>query len=156
MQELQRLGYADVDILDGLNRLLQRRLIGADHMNFSAVKPDDSVRIHASGFMHVRVLVGRLEYLYGVIPTTAIFERDAAERVAEYLRQESIRTHIAAFQKAKAVEIFCDYLARQRTMNKTPFNENNGADYVLRHAKAAIQRFYNERGQEPAADPLDA
>lgn len=156
MHEVQRLGYVERDVLDGLNRLLKRRLIGADHMNFNEVGPQDSVRIHASGFIHVRVLTGRLEYLHGIIPTTPIFDGDTAQRLADYVRQESARGHSPAFQKANAVEVLVDYLSRQRTLNATPFNRDCGADYVLKNARAALQHFHNERGVDSLElDPLD-
>ncbi len=143
--ELQRLGYVPDDVLAGLNLLLKRELIGADHMNFNVVGLDDSVRILASGFMHVRILVGRIEYLHGVIPTTPIFEPETAARLAEVVRLENERREPGAFKRVQAVEWFFEYLNRQKRANPTPFSEikETGARYVLTHMSDAIQSFRN-------------
>jgi hypothetical protein len=47
--DLQRLGYPTEDTLSALNLLLRKELISADHMNFTRVGSDDSVRILPSG-----------------------------------------------------------------------------------------------------------
>ena len=72
-------------MLGALNFLLNKRLITADHMNHSAVVFDDSVHVLASGFMHLRVLPERLEYLYGILPTVPVADRAVANRIAEVL-----------------------------------------------------------------------
>jgi Type I restriction enzyme R protein N terminus (HSDR_N) len=157
--ELQRLGYVPDDVLAGLNVLLQCQLISADHMNFRSVNMDDSVRILASGFMHVRFIVARMEYLYGVIPATPILERDVAGRLAEFVENENVRGRIPSYQKLQAVELFCDYLLRQRNANRTPFSlsEDTGAAYVLKHVADAIQHSRNVNAKSSAApDILDS
>jgi hypothetical protein len=157
-QELQRLGYVPDDVLSALNVALQRQLIGADHMNFTSVSFDDSVRILASGYMHVRVLAGRLEYLYGIIPTTPILERDTAQQLTHFLDIEKTRGSIAPYQKLRAVEILHEYLSRQWQKNRTPFAalEDSGAAYVLAQIAGAINHFKNATATAPAdSDPLD-
>jgi hypothetical protein len=143
--ELQRQGYVPDDVVAGLNTLLQGQLISADHMNFSTVNIDDSVRILASGFMHVRFIVARMEYLYGVIPATPILERDVAERLAEFVKNENARGRIPSYQKLRAVELFYDYLIRQRSADRTPFSlsADTGAAYVLKHVAGAIEHYKN-------------
>jgi hypothetical protein len=68
--ELQRIGIDVEDTLAGTNYLLRRYLINADHMNNVLVQLDDCVKIAASGYIHLRILAERVEYLFGVIPTT--------------------------------------------------------------------------------------
>jgi hypothetical protein len=156
--ELQRLGYIPEDILSGLNLLLRRQLIAADHMNFRSVGFDDSVRILASGFIHVRILAARLEYLYGIIPTTPIVEEDVANQLADFVKNESTRGKISFYQSVRAVEIFHGYLVRQRAANNTPFSASSdtGAAYVLSHISGAIQHSKNVRaGYSTEPDVLD-
>jgi len=141
--ELQRQGYPPEDVLSALNMLLRKELISADHMNFVSVGVDDSVRILASGFMHVRILAGRLEYLFGVIPTTPLFDKDAARGLAEFVKLESARGQVGGFQKVRAVALLYTYLLRERKESITPFSESNavGAAYVLHHMAEAIEHF---------------
>jgi hypothetical protein len=156
-RELQRLGYVYEDVLGALNMLLQRKLIGADHMNFTFVRPEDSVRILASGFMHVRILSGRVEYLFGILPTTPLFERDVALQLGEFVKQESVRGKLGAFQRLRAVETFYDYLSRQAAAQLSPFNRDaTGTAYVLGQMSVAIEHFKNVRsGVKLETDPLD-
>ena len=155
--ELQHYGYTSADVLRALNVLLGWKLIGADHMNFSEVASDDSVRVLASGYMHVRILAGRIEYLYGVLPTTPIFERNVAEELSTFVAHETVRS-ISGYQMVTAVEMFYDYLVRQRMANSTPFmaGRTTGADYVLKQISGALQHFRNaKRGMATDPDPLD-
>jgi len=156
--EMQRFGYIPEDALGALNLLLQRQLISADHMNFKSVTFDDSVHILASGFMHVRILASRTEYLYGVIPTTPIFEKPVSEELAEAVKNEMTRGRIPSNQRLRAVELFYDYLTRQAEANRTPFSplEDTGTAYVLRHIAGAIEFSKNiQAGSTEGADPLD-
>lgn len=156
--ELQRFGYTPEDTLKALNLLLRRELIAADHMNFVSVGFDDSVRILAAGWTHIRLLAGRLEYLYGVIPSTPIFDRSVAKQLSDFVRNENIRGDISPYQKIRAVELFYSYLLRQKKNDATPFWEesNSGASYVLKHIASAIEHF---RSSNPTrtieSDPLD-
>ena len=156
--ELQRMGYVPEDALSALNVALQRQLITADHMNFTSVDFDDSVHILASGFMHVRVLAARMEYLYGVIPTTPIVDRDVAAKLSEFVKNENVRGRAYSHQRLQAVEIFHDYLVRQRKTRETPFSasEDTGAHYVLGQIAGAIEHFKNiTAGSISVPDPLD-
>jgi hypothetical protein len=156
--ELQRLGYVAEDVLAAINMLLNRRLVAADHMNFSSVSLDDSVHILASGFMHVRLIAARMEYIYGVIPATPMFDRPVADRLSEFIKNESLRGRIASHQKVEAVEIFYRYLLGQRATHRTPFSlsDDTGAAYVLRQMAGAIEHAKNVAAGTPSEpDPLD-
>jgi hypothetical protein len=156
--ELQKLGYIPDDTLAALNVLLNRKLISADHMNFQEVGFDDSVQILASGYMHVRILSGRVEYLYGVIPTTPILDSAVADRLADFIRNENTRGELSGYQKVRAVEVFYEYLQSQRKANATPFStaQQTGAEYILSQMHGAIQHATNAgRGVSADQDPLD-
>lgn len=156
--DLQRQGYVSEDVLAALNFLLKRELISADHMNFVSVGFDDCVRILASGFMHVRILAGRIEYLWGVVPTTPVFDKDVARQLSEFVKIESTRGRIGGFQRVSAVELLYTYLLRQRKASLTPFSESSsaGATYVLRHMAEAIEHFRRAgSGVSGAPDELD-
>ena len=98
----------------------KKELISADHMNLSGVGFEDSVRILPSGYIHIRILASRLEYLYGILPSTPIFESETARQLAEILKIEEARGDIAGYQKARAVDIFFRYLVRQKRSMSAP------------------------------------
>ena len=158
-EEMQRFGYIPEDTLLATNYLLHRQLVSADHLNFQSVKFDDSLRISASGFMHLRILPARLEYLFGLLPTTPFADHDTARLIAYFVKRESTRGRLAASEKARAVEIFYGYLYGQFQLlrDKQPFAPSwNGASLVLRQMNSAIQGYLNRGGEPEPGSELDA
>jgi hypothetical protein len=114
-------------------------------MNTTEVDWQDSVRILAAGCVHLRLLTGRFEYLFGVIPTTPIRDQRAAQQLAELVKLESERGELDFHQKIRAVDILYLYLWNERTASTTPFNDgpDSGADYALAHIRGAIEQMRN-------------
>ncbi len=155
-EQLQKLGYVPEDTMAALNYCLRRKLLIADHLNFIEVRDDDSVKTSAAGFMHLRFLPSRMEYLFGIIPTTPIADDSVAHRLAEVVTRESSR-YVTAKEKAKAVELLYRYLFEQKTGFRTdlPFAPlRTGADLVLEMINHNLQRFWNKitAGSEPGAE----
>jgi hypothetical protein len=69
---LTRMGFVTEDILSALNYLVRRNLVQADHMAKRAIEPEDYVRAHASGFVHLYLLASRLEYVAAAVVDTYI------------------------------------------------------------------------------------
>lgn len=157
-EDLQKFGYVPEDTLAALNLLLKRQLIAADHMNFRRVEFDDSVRILASGFIHVRVLAGRIEYLYGILPTTPLTDKGVADRLADVVSNESARGEVGSHQTVSAVDTFYRYLIQEKEYLSNPFLQtaDTGRDYVLVHMEQAVELFRNVNARFPSeADVLD-
>jgi hypothetical protein len=158
--EVQRFGYDREDVYRGLNYLLNRQLIIADNFNFKSVSFEDSVKIQAAGFIHLRVLSERLEYIYGVIPVIPISDHGVATRLASFINTESQRGFIKRNEKARAVESllkFFQYELRQlRERNPFFVPERSGAVYVLENMNRAVSRFYHREQIAPKTqDQLD-
>ena len=144
---LQRSGIDDSDTLAAANYLLTRYLINADHMNHLSVEVDDCVKITASGYIHLRILVERIEYLFGIIPTTKIGDSDAIKFFGELVKRENSLGYITEPAKLIAVQKLFDYLYDQaeslaeqsgREFNKR--DPESGSIYVLRQIWNAIKR----------------
>jgi hypothetical protein len=153
--ELQKVGYVPEDVRSGIAYLLKKQLIAADHMNSTNVEFSDSVRILASGFMHLRVLPERLEYLYGILPTTPLSNPSAARKIAEVLEHESSHDSVAGSEKAYAVRAVYSYLASEerRLRSQLPLlpTGENGAVYLLRKIGECLHHF--KTGERTAAGP---
>ena len=155
---LQIYGYDPEDILLVLGDLLTADLISNDRMSSGKVEIDDALRITASGFIHVRILVGRFEYLFGVIADTPIFDQQVATQLGALVQMEMQRGDIDVLQKVRAVDIFHRYLWTQKESLLTPFREGvkSGADYVLGHIMNALAHARNARaGLIESEDLLD-
>jgi hypothetical protein len=158
IEDLQRFGYVPGDTLNALNYLLKRQLIAADHMNFRKVELDDCVRILASGFIHIRVLAGRIEYLYGVLPATPLTDKGVADRIADIVRNEATRGSIGSHQSLAAVETFYTYLLQEAEFLSNPFlaGVQTGRAYVLEKIQRGIDLFRNANAGFPSSpDVLD-
>jgi hypothetical protein len=155
--ELQ--GFLRSDVLNAANHLVKISLVEADHMNIDKVALSDSIKISASGFIHLRILSERLEYLYGVLPVTPIFERDVATRIANFIDLENRQGTLAAYQMVNCVRQFAQYLEYQASKirgNFTEFgNEDSGTAYILKQVQNTLTHFRSPRAGERAPNLLD-
>ncbi|HEY7334448.1 MAG TPA: hypothetical protein VH639_06165 [Bryobacteraceae bacterium] len=154
---LQKLGYDPDDVLLTLTYLARVELIVTDRLNTADLLWDDSVRVLAAGWVHLRILTERFEYIYGCIPTTPIRDRRAAEQLADLVHNESVRGELDFPQKVRAVDIFYRYLWSERQKAITPFNEGpqSGADYVLKHIGSALELTRHSHVKPTGDDILD-
>ena len=156
--EMQKLGYVPDDVFLALKQMVRTDLIVTDRMNSIEIAWDDSVRIVAAGWVHLRLLSEGFEYIFGVIPTTPIREQRVAEQLAELVKIESERGELDFFQKYRAVDTFYRYLWAEREAAKTPFNSgpDSGADYILKHVHSAlVNEKYSSKRKPREEDILD-
>ena len=154
---LQKLGYVPDDVFLALNYLVRTELIVTDRMNTSEVRWEDSVRVLASGWVHLRILTERFEYIYGCIPTTPIRDQRTAEVLGDLVGTEAQRGELDFHQKLRAVDTFYRYLWNERNKGTTPFNEGpqSGANYVLQHILSAIEQIRHLKSRSTEQDILD-
>jgi hypothetical protein len=157
---LQRYGYVPEDVLGALNYLLRKQLITADHMNRSAVTLDNSVHVLAAGFMHLRILPERLEYLYGILPTVPVADPAVAGRITDVLRIEDSSDNVLGSAKARAVRQLYQYLVAEhqklRARDVYEDTKNTGAAYILGKIAICLQHFHSKGGgTSEESDPLD-
>ena len=160
---MQKFGFDPEDAAKAINHVLRANLIDADHMGNISVASSDSVKISASGYIHLRTLVERIEYLYGVLPATRITDDKALAIFADAISREMRLGDLSARSKVQVVGVFNDYLTAQARQiaeaagRKFDLKDmNSGAAYVLRAMDRAIARF-NSRAQTNSTepDPLD-
>lgn len=143
-----RYGFDIDDTFSAVNYALRRYLISADHMNNTSVELDDSVKISASGYIHLRVLSDRLEYLYGVIATTPIADEDMLKYLAQFVDRENKLGSLTIEARRQAVENFYRYLLDQATSLARASGETfdigssgSGTSYVLRQMRSCLERL---------------
>lgn len=156
--KVEQLGYPRLTVFQGVNYLLKRQLIGADDFNFTHVTEKECVKVQASGFIHLRVLCERLEYLYGVLPSTPITDRGIAKTLAKFLDAENQQGSQKLRDSAQAVAMFERYLKTEfsRLRERNPFyvKEMSGTQYILRCMQEALRRYYH-RGSPAGQNELD-
>lgn len=157
--ELQYSGFVREDVRAACSWLLNKSLVEADHMNTARVDFGDCVKVTASGFIHLRILCERLEYLYGALTVTPISDRRVAEQVAEYLKRENQQGYQGAFQQARCVELFLEYLRDQHAQLLAAFHEfggaRSGSSFAIKQIESALRYFKNPTAKPTEPNLLD-
>jgi hypothetical protein len=145
-EELQRCGFVRDDIVAACTWLLRKQLIEADHMNQTEVVLTDSVKVTASGFIHLRILCERLEYIYGVLTVTPISDHTVGAQIGEYILKEN-QMMTGGYQQLRCVELFLEYLQEEITRLRAAYSgfgsERSGASFVIKQIQNAIGYFKN-------------
>ena len=145
-EELQRRGFVREDVVSACTWLLKKQLIEADHMNQSSVVNTDSVKVTASGFIHLRILCERLEYVYGVLTVTPISDQTVAAGIAEYISRDNQMT-TGGFQQLGCAEVFLKHLEDEFAQLRAAYyefgSERSGASFVIKQVQNAIAYFKN-------------
>jgi hypothetical protein len=149
-------GLAGRDVRRALDMFVS---ILPDHMNQSEVDFADSVKVTAAGFIHLRVLSERFEYLYGVLTVTPISDSQTALEISEYLRRENQMDQLGAFQQVRAIESFLEYLRKQFAHLKAAYpefgNDRAGAAYAIKQIDSAVRYFRNPTSPRLLQNYLD-
>ncbi|MEK6756218.1 MAG: hypothetical protein AABZ02_08715 [Bacteroidota bacterium] len=141
--DMENLGFSRSDVLLCVHHLLDRELLVADELKVKAVHEDLSIKVHASGFMHQRILCERLEYLYGILTVVPFRDRQRCEKIAQTIQIE-LNSRIGHNRKVSAVQLFREQLAEDIEHHVKSFsvsrNELRGAEYTLERVDAALKK----------------
>jgi hypothetical protein len=155
---MQLRGYVLEDVAAACSWLVERELVEADHMNRSGVSGDDCVKVTASGFIHLRILCERIEYLYGVLSVTPIIDSGVANKIAQYLNRENQHDRISGHQMVQCVEEFLRYLKYRYSRLQAAYpefgGERTGSAFILQQVEGAINHFKNPSTSRPCQPNL--
>jgi hypothetical protein len=157
--ELQRRGFVRDDVCQACSWLLRKNLVEADHMNQTSVSFEDSIKITAAGFIHLRIFCERLEYLYGVLTVTPVSDHATTKVIAQFIRTESQLGQLGGFQQSRAVESFLEYLKKQYAHLKAAYPEfgegRTGAYFVIQQIESALHFFRHPSARQTQRNLLD-
>jgi len=141
-RELELRGYTANDVTDACRFCLKQGLVEADHFGRELLGDQDSVKITYSGFVHMRLLVSRVEYLYGILPTTIISSRPYVESIAKIVEREAAGLAVTWSMKIQCVELLFRHLKEQYMLWTNSFPNfgggETGASYVLDQIEGAL------------------
>jgi len=157
---LQLRGYVREDVVAACSWLVSRQLVEADHMSSLQVDLHDAVKVTASGFIHLRILSERIEYVYGVLGVTPVTNDEIARKIADYILRENQPPGLKAHQKAQCVRVFLQYLRYQHAQLSATYPEfggdHTGSTYVIKRIESALNHFQNpSAGRQQQPDLLD-
>lgn len=95
---LELIGFVDRDVMHACHYLLSSELVEADSATALTLSSTDSVKATASGWVHMRLLAARSEYVWGVLPTTALNDRALDARIFDLMQTEARHGSLFASQ----------------------------------------------------------
>ena len=113
--KMGQLGYDDEDTLSAVRTLVNWGLIEPESLILEAVNMDDPVRLHASGFIHMRFFLNRAEYLIGVTTDMAFASRSVAEDIGNAWSSQEHQNELAFGARRKILLRVSDYFSFEYT-----------------------------------------
>lgn len=153
------LGYVSTDVCAAVSYLLRKGLIEADHFGNKIQSGEDSVKITSSGFIHLRILIEQVEYLYSVLSVTPLRDRKVAEAVSKTMDGENNQGDVPVALKVQAIGGFYNALRSEYTANVNSFpgfsRTRSGASYLLDRIEAVLTQARARAPSSLPANPLD-
>lgn len=144
VRELTESIYAAEDVLWALESLLNQGLVVADHMRSKGITLEDYIKISASGFIHLRILLCRSEYLNTSATDCWYSEKAPAESVLQTLKEDPF--DVSGFRRKKRLEILEAYLKREAKRIEDTFQVTPLGAKALLEAFERIRDFLAKKG----------
>ena len=151
---MSQIVYDEADAGVAIRTLVEWGLVEPESLLIEDLKDADAVRVHASGFIHLRFLLPKFEYLVGVTPDLSVSSREVAERLGTTWSSRRAQPDINLASKSVIVSALCEYvrLEYERRCNRHPFYRELGLGG--RAAAAACEnavQFAQRRGPTSGA-----
>lgn len=157
---LERIGFVSRDVMHACHYLLSKELIEADSATALTLSPTDSIKATASGWVHMRLLAARSEYIWGVLPTTALNDQALDARTFDLMQSEARYGHLYPSQINGVVEHFHRYLQAQfESLNSHPGYSAaglTGSPYIIKKVEEAIWLERSQTALPMQTDLLDS
>jgi hypothetical protein len=149
LSDLEALGFVRSDILDACHFGLSKELIEVETSSATTIREIDCVKATASGWVHMRMLSSRIEYLASIMPTTAINDSKFSNAIFDLMQTENRTGHPSYQRYIAVVEQLEPYLRRQHQglMIHPGYSDmkQSGATYLLGKVQEAL-RFARREG----------
>lgn len=156
---LELRGYVAGDVFKALGYLLSKGLVEADHFGPQLLSFDDSVKVTSSGFIHLRILAERIEYIFGVSLVTPLPDRRVAEIVSKIIDVESNRGDVPENLKIQVAAALLGSFREEYTKHVNSYpafsNLQSGAAYVLNRLEDVVVRSRARKPPPAIRNPLD-
>lgn len=145
-------GFRDDDVLRALDALLVDELIVSEALSLKPIKNDTAVRVLASGYIHLRILAQRTEYVSSCALVTPIADEKAAVRIGELWQINDPHSDARSASKRDAAYHFVEYL-------KDRVDEHRGVGLAQSERIGALMVHYASEAlgfsheQAPAPQP---
>lgn len=137
---MSQLGYDEADVFRAVNTIAKWGLIEPESLIVEALAVEDAVRMHASGFIHMRFFLERNEYLLALTTNLQFASREVASEIGQLWAGQDHLPDLQLGVKLKIMTILRDHLRFEytRRCRRHAFYEEHGLGG--RYVVEAIER----------------
>lgn len=146
LKKMSQLGYDEQDSFRAIDTLVGWGLIEPESLVVTNLTEEDAIRVHASGFIHMRFFIERNEYLIGVTPDLQFASRDSAETIGRIWAGQDHLADLSLASKRRILENLNDYIAfefRRRCGRHAFYEEAGHGGRILLGALATAMNHLN-------------
>jgi GTPase SAR1 family protein len=128
LKKMSQLGYDEEDTFKAIGTVVKWGLIEPESLVVDKLSEDDAVRMHASGFIHMRFFLERNEYLIGVTTNLQFASREVAKDIGQLWSGQDHRPDLNFNTKQKILKILSDHIRFEytRRCRRHAFYEEHG------------------------------
>lgn len=145
---MEKMGFVPSDVVAACKYLMGKALIEADTLSLVELASEDCVKVTASGFIHMRILSERVEYLSSVLPTTAVNDGAFSDRIFDAMGVENRTGSLSLSRRLTLTKQLAAYLANQRDLMRQHdgyrSQTKTGGDYLIGHIESAVKKFSDD------------
>lgn len=121
-------GYDEDDVASAVKTLVKWGLIEPESLIIDDLADDDAVRMHATGFIHMRFFVERLEYLVGITTDMSFTSREVAREIGSTWAAQAHMPNLSRSASRKILQKLKIYIDQEysRRCNRHAFYEEVG------------------------------
>ncbi|MER9231261.1 hypothetical protein NKI56_03985 [Mesorhizobium sp. M0622] len=157
VKQMGRLGYDDQDALDATLTLVEKGLIEPEALISTDLGEQDAVRVHASGFVHDRILLRRDEYVTGTTTSLKVASKDVADYIGSIWSGTDPNQEMSMRNKVRILAKLRDYyrIEYSRRCRRHPFYEEAGfgGRHMVQSIEIAHDFLDGLRNSQPARTP---
>lgn len=148
-----KLGYDEEDVFRSVGRLAEWGMIETESLVVTELTPGEAVRVHASGFIHMRYLLTREEYLVGITTDMKFASRSVAEEIAAIWAGQTRPGEPSLASRKRIMKKLRDYIAfeYERRCRRHAFygEEGYGGKTVLSALDRALDHLMSIQAGAP-------
>jgi GTPase SAR1 family protein len=128
IKKMSQLGYDDEDVSRAIYTIVRWGLIEPESLTTDLLTEHDAVRMHASGFIHMRFFLERSEYLLGLTTNMQFASREIASEIGQLWASQDHLPDLQLHVKVKIMTMMRDHIKFEygRRCRRHPFYEEHG------------------------------
>lgn len=128
VKKMSQLGYDETDVFKAVTTIVKWGLLEPESLVIDTLTEDDAVRMHASGFIHMRFFLERNEYLIGLTTNLQFASREIALEIGQLWAGQDHLPDLQISTKVRIMTMLRDHIRFEytRRCKRHAFYEENG------------------------------